>query len=208
MKKQIFYIGGGESFLDYEDFLQRMKTVDLWHLPTEGQGGSVKWISSLGEDLGEEYEVVAPPMPNKQNAKFEEWSVWFERHFEYLKDDAILMGCSLGAMFLAKYLSNNDLPFRPKAVILMAGVYQTHDFVSDDWKDCGDFLIGPEKVRVICEKTNKVIIMHSKDDFLVPFEHGVALSEALAEAEFVVFEDKNHFLIEDFPELVESIKEL
>ena len=50
--------------------------------------------------------------------------------------------------------------------------------------------------------------MHSQDDFVVPYKHGVALSEALPKAEFVTFEDKNHFLVEEFPELVDKIQEL
>lgn len=205
-KQQVFYIHGGESFLKYDDFLDRLKTQDLWHLPTDEEGsGAKKWTSSLAEDLGEGYEVVFPPMPNKQNAKFIEWSLWFERHFEYLEDGAILIGCSLGAMFLAKYLSQNDLPFRPKAVFLMAGAYQVPGFAD---ASCGDFLVKPEEVSVIEKKADHILILHSKDDFVSPYTHGEALSQALPEAEFITFEDKNHFLIEEFPELVERIKAL
>jgi uncharacterized protein len=204
-RQQVFYINGGESFLDYEVYLERLKTRDLWHLPTGETESSKKWTSSLAEELGEGYEVVFPPMPNKQNAKFKEWSIWFERHFDYLRDGAILIGCSLGAMFLAKYLSDNNLPFRPKAIILMAGAYQLPDF-SD--VSCGDFLVEPERVKEIESKVDSVVIMHSKDDFVVPFEHGEALSKALPEAEFIAFEDKNHFLVEELPELVARIKGL
>ena len=202
-KQQVFYIGGGESFLNYDDFLERLKTKDLWHLPKDGEGEQKMWTSSLAEDLGETCEVVFPPMPNKQNAKYGEWSIWFERHFEYLQDGAILIGCSLGAMFLAKYFSEHDVPFRPKAVFLMAGAYQLPGFAD---ASCGNFLIEPERVRGIEKKTDKLVIVHSKDDFVVPFEHGEALSAALPEAEFIAFDDKNHFLIEEFPELAERIR--
>lgn len=207
MKKQqqVLYIHGGESFENHDDFLERLKTAPLWHLPSESTHLAKKWTSSLGEDLGDSYEVVTPPMPNKQNAKFEEWKIWFERHFDYLEDGAILIGYSLGAMFLAKYLSNFDLPFKSRAVILMAGAYKLPNF-SDN--DCGDFLVSPEEVKKVQEKGLKIVIMHSKDDPVVPFEHGEALSEALPEAEFITFEDKNHFLIEEFPELLVRIRGL
>jgi predicted alpha/beta hydrolase family esterase len=205
-KQQVLYIHGGEAFLNHEDFMERLKTIDLWHMPGESAVASTKkWTSSLAEELGDEYEVIMPPMPNKQNAKYEEWSIWFERHFEYLGDGAILMGCSLGAMFLAKYLSNNNLPFKPKAVILMAGLYPSDDIKP---KDCGDFIVHPEDTRPILKKSDRTIIMHSKDDFLVPYQHGEALATALPEAEFITFEDKNHFLIEEFPELIEKIQEI
>lgn len=200
-KQKVFYIHGGESFLEQTDFIERLKVMPLWHMEQKQEIVSKKWTASFAEDMGDEYEVIMLPMPNKQNARFEEWSVWFERHFEYLNEGFILIGCSLGAMFLAKYLSFKKLPIAPKAAFLMAGAYQLPGF-SD--KDCGDFLIKPEDVSL--EQVKKVVIMHSKDDFVVPFEHGEALSKALPDAEFLVFEDKNHFLIPEFPELIEKIK--
>lgn len=203
MKQQVFYIHGGESFLKHENFIERLKTVDLWHMQSGGQDVPKKWTHNLQSELGDGYEVILPPMPNKQNAKFEEWKIWFERHFEHLNEGTVLIGCSLGAMFLAKYLTNHDVPFKPAAIILMAGAYDLPGF-SD--KDCGDFLIKPEEVSILGKKYEKLLILHSKDDFLVPFSHGEALAQALPEAEFVTFEDKNHFLIEEFPELIQKIK--
>ena len=204
-KQQVVYIHGGEAFRNHEDFLERLRTVDLWHVPSEKSHLTKKWNSSLAEDLGDNYEVIAPPMPNKQNAKYEEWSIWFERHFGHLRDGVILLGCSLGAMFLAKYLSQNELPFTPKAVFLMAGAYGLPGF---DDSDCAGFVVKPSEVRELLPKTDHLVIMHSEDDFVVPYEHGKALAEALPEAEFIEFEDKNHFLIEEFPELIEKITSL
>lgn len=202
MKKQVIYIHGGESFLNNDDYIERLKTRPLWHMEQKRSGDvSKKWTASLAEDLGENYEVIMPPMPNRENARFEEWSIWLERHFEYLREGYILIGSSLGAMFLAKFLTHNTLPIHPKAVFLMAGAYALPDF-SD--RDCGDFLIKPEAVTF--NNDYQTIIVHSKDDFVVPFEHGQALSTALPGAEFIVFEDKNHFLIPEFPELIEKIK--
>ena len=200
-KKQVFYIHGGESFLNAEDFIERLRTKPLWHMEQKEGEVSKKWTASFAEDLGSDYEVIMPPMPNGQNARFEEWSIWFERHLKYLNDDCILIGCSLGAMFLAKYLTLNSLPVTPKVVFLMAGAYELPGF-SD--KDCGDFLIKPEEVSL--DGLGEIIITHSKDDFLVPFEHGKALSRALPQAEFITFEDKNHFLIPEFPELISKIR--
>lgn len=205
-KQQVLYIHGGESFHNHEDFLGRLKTAELWHLPKDdGTVPIKKWTSSLQEDLGDQFTVIAPPMPNKQNAKFIEWSIWFERHFEYLKDGAILIGCSLGSMFLARYLSENTLPFKPKAIFLLAGAYALPGF-SD--KDCRDFLVPPETVRALLQKTDNLVIMHSEDDFVVPYEHAVALSKVVPEAEFVSFVDKNHFLIAEFPEIIERLLKL
>lgn len=204
MKQQIFYIHGGDSYSKYESYLEHLRTKEMWHMPKEGESEvSKKWMDTFAEDLGDEYQVISPQMPNKQNAKFQEWSIWFERHFEYLRDGVILIGHSLGAMFLAKYLSQNNLPFKSKAIFLSAGAYK---IPSLDNKDGGDFLVEPQKVRLLLDKTENLLIYHSKDDFVVSYEHGIALSQAIPEAEFVSFEDKNHFLIEEFPELLDKIR--
>jgi len=206
MKKQtVLYIHGGESYQKYEDFLNRLKNAPLWHLPGQDDLGSgKKWTSGFQEALGDAYEVIMPPMPNKQNAKYTEWKIWFERHFEYLAEGTILIGCSLGAMFLARYFSEgNSTPFKPKAIILMAGAYALPGFPDID---CKDFLVEPSNVTPIMDKAEHIIIIHSKDDPVVPYEHGVRLSEALPNAEFITFTDKNHFLIEEFPELVQKIQ--
>jgi len=205
-KQQVMYIHGGESFANHADFIERLQTAPLWHLPKQGATeNSKKWTGTFGEALGETYEVVLPPMPNKQNAKYEEWKIWFERHFEHLTDGAVLIGCSLGAMFFARYFSEGNTPFRPKAVVLMAGAYALPGFPDSD---CKDFLIAPEAVRGVVGKADHIIIMHSTDDPVVPYEHGEALSRAIPEAEFITFTDRNHFLIAEFPELIEIIRKL
>lgn len=205
-KKQVFYIHGGDSFLRYEDFLNQLKTRPLWHMPGQSDvPPGKKWTATLETALGEDWDIIMPPMPNRENAKYEEWKIWFERHFEFLRDGALLIGSSLGAMFLGRYLIENTLPFKAGAVVLMAGAIPV---LGENHSDYGDFLIDIEQVSVITERNNPVVIVHSKDDFVVPFHHGEMLSEAMPDAEFIVFEDKNHFLIPEFPEMIEKIKEL
>ncbi len=206
MKQQVLYIHGGESYEKQGDFLERLHTATLWHLPGQDYiTGGKKWTSTLPEDLGDTFEVIQPPMPNKQNAKYEEWKIWFERHFEYLNDDTILIGCSLGAMFLTKYFIENTVPFRVQALIIMACPIQTGDFPD---KDCGDFLSGISDIPKLSGKAENIYILHSKDDFLVPYEHALKYKAALPEAELVTFEDKNHFLVEELPELIDLIQSL
>lgn len=204
-KKQIVYIHGANAYTQYEAFLNYLRTVPLRGLP--GEECQEKWTSTLVEDLGEDIEVFTPSMPNKQNAKYEEWKIWFERYFEYLHDGAILLGWSQGGIFLVKYLIENKLPFTPKALVLVAAPFEADTF-GDDAEDGGDFVFDTSQLGVLANKTEKVVIMHSKDDFVVPYEHALKYKEALPKAELVTFTDKNHFLVPEFPELVELIKGL
>ena len=113
-KQQVFYIHGGNAYSDYDTFLQHLQTKTIRDLPwTEERK---KWSATLVERLGDSYEVFKPTMPNQVNAKYIEWKIWFERHFEYLRDDVILIGWSQGGYFLSKYLIENDTPFTIKAL--------------------------------------------------------------------------------------------
>lgn len=201
MKQQVFYIHGGDSYSEHDAFLDDLRSRiprDLPNLPRPK-----KWTDTFREDLGEDYEILMPSMPNSQNAKYEEWKIWFERHFEYLEGDVILVGWSLGAMFFVKYLIEETLPFSLKAMVLLAPPFEPIDGESDD---CGDFTFDTDDLDNLAEKVGNIILMHSKDDFVVPYEHGLKYSASLPKAELVTFEDKNHFLIPDFPELIHKIK--
>lgn len=203
-KQQVFYIHGGSSYSRYEDFLEDLRTMPIRDLPGEPEAPK-KWTRTLREDLGEDFEVFMPTMPNKMSAKYEEWKIWFERHFEYLRDGLILLGWSQGGYFLAKYLIENEPPVKIKALLLGAAPFAPDDFGGEDG---GDFAFDTTKAGELSKKAEKILILHSKDDFVVPFSHGERFAAALPEAEFVVFEDKNHFLIEEFPELIAMIKGL
>lgn len=200
-KQQVFYIHGGSSYSKYEDYLETLRSTELRNLPRTM--ALRKWAGVLGEDLGEGYEVFAPSMPNSQNARYEEWKIWFERYFVYLRDDIILVGWSLGGMFLLKYLIENRFPRRLRALFLVASPACPFP---DEAEDCGDFAFPAEKISLLADLAGQVFIFHSKDDPIVPYEHALILKKALPEAELITFSDRNHFLIEEFPEILQKIR--
>lgn len=202
-KQQVFYIHGGGSFSERADFLETLRTREIRNLP--GTEPLKKWTGTFVEDLGEGYEVFTPSMPNSDNARYDEWQIWFERHFEHLHDEVILVGWSLGGMFLAKYLLENELPFSVKALFLIAAPSRSFP---DEREDCAAFGFAPEQISELSNKAPKIYLFHSEDDPIVPYAHALEYQKALPEAELVTFSDKNHFLIEDFPELVKKVREV
>lgn len=110
MMKQIVVIGGGDAFPTYDAYLSFLKNFKAENIDYFKE--TPNWKSSLQEVLGDEYEVLAPRMPNKSNAKYVEWEIWFEKMFPFLNGEVILVGHSLGASFLAKYLSEEQFPKR------------------------------------------------------------------------------------------------
>lgn len=202
MKKQVIFISGGDAFSKHDNFLQDLRTKPVRNLP----GEEVKqfWTTTLVEDLGDEYEVFMPTMPNKQNAKYDEWKIWFERYFEYLRDGVVLVGWSLGGMFLAKYLSEEVVPVKLDKLYLLGAPCGSCD--GENGNDCGSFQFLPQTTHKIYEQVKIIHIMHAKDDFVVPYEHALLYKKHLNKAILHTFDDKNHFLIPDFKELIDSIK--
>jgi len=197
MKKQIIVIHGGDSYKTSEDYLAALKN---WEVTKESFFPKFDWKSNLQSKLGEEYEVLAPRMPNKQNAKYEEWKIWFEKIFPFLEGGVILVGHSMGGLFLAKYLSENTFPKKIKTIFLIAPVYR-------DTEEAANFPITSnlEKVWSQCQNIH---IFQSEDDPLVSMAETEEYKKAWPGAKMHSFQDRGHFRQENFPEIVEEIKKI
>lgn len=204
MKQQLFHIHGGSSFSEHDAFINYLKTRKIQY-PYGVRPD--RWSKFLQSELGDTFEVFTPQMPNLDNSKYEEWKIWFERHFEFLHDGVIIQGWSQGALFLQKYLIENDLPFDPKALILVSP--PVYPFIVEEiGEDGGDFNFDNEKLPIIANKVGEIVLFHSEDDFVVPYDHSLKFKEFVPNAELVSFTDRNHFLQSEFPELVEKIKKI
>ena len=203
MKKQIFFIHGGSAFSSYEAYINQLKTTPVREpYYTEPKK---RWRETLATEFGDSHDVLYPSMPNSHNARYEEWKIWFERYFEYLISDIILIGHSHGGLFLAKYLSENTPPINIVALYLIAAPFSGEDLGDEDG---GDFVFDTSKLENIAKQCGKIYVFHSKDDPIVPVSHGTFYKKALSTAKYIEFEDRGHFLTEEFPELIENIRKL
>lgn len=200
MKQQVFVIHGGTSFDTYEDYLDFIRTRDL---DLEKLRHRFDWKVSLQAELGDTYDVLQPKMPNGTNVRYQEWCIWFERCASLLEDDVILIGHSLGGIFLAKYLSENIFGKRIKATILVAAPYGDTDTV----ESLREFML-PQSLEKFQVQGGPIYLLQSKDDPVVPYVQVEEYQRALPSAHTKIFDDKGHFNQEEFPELVELVKSL
>jgi uncharacterized protein len=199
MKTQIVFIHGGTSFSSQDAFLEYLKTTEL---PDPFQTERPKkWKESIQETFGTTCDIFYPSMPNSANAHYIEWKIWFERYFEHLTGNVILIGHSQGGYFLAKYLSENIPPFPVCALYLISAPYENFDREDD-----GDFSFNPNNLKNIEKTTKDIVLFHSTNDDIVPFSHAERYKNALPTAKFMVFHDRGHFLDPQFPEIIEDIK--
>lgn len=202
MKKQVLFIHGGEVCNSHEEYVENLKTVSLRDVFTHPQQ---RWSLSLRESLGAEFEVCMPVMPNKYDAQYADWKIWFERHLEMFHDGVILVGHSLGGIFLAKYLSENEFPLKIKSLYLIAAVAPEE---SGGLSGVTSFSFNLSDLTNLSKQVQNIHIFQSKDDFVVPFSHAEKYHDALPGSHLHTFEDRGHFLQEEFPELIEEIKGL
>lgn len=198
MKKQVIVIGGGDTFETrekYLDFLHNYE-IDIERYKSD----KTDWKPWLRKKLGKDYEVILPIMPNKTNAQFEEWSIWFDKLIPFLQNNVILVGHSLGGIFLTKYLSENKFPKKIKGVFLVSPVY---DKDSEGYPVLSFTL--PKKLDL---QTKNITIYHSKDDPVVPFSALKNYKNALPAAKVRILGNRGHINQEKFPELAQDILDL
>lgn len=192
--KQIVIIHGGDSFLSYEEYLDDLKNTELdYERLRPGKSWKDAVIAAFPEA-----DILTPSMPNKQNAQYEEWKIMFKKIIPFFGDDVRLVGHSLGAMFLAKYLHEKPLESPVRQLILLAAGYD------DDIHGYGSFAI--KSATGLERSADEVHLFHSKDDFVVPYSELAKFQADLPDAVVHSFDDRNHFLDEEFPELIELLE--
>lgn len=197
--KQIIIIWWWWCFLTKEAFYNALKTRE--YNPFEK---SKNRRERLTEQTEKTYQTIIPTMPCKQNADYIAWKIWFERHFEFFNnEDIILIGHSQWAVFLTKWLSENQFPKQVKQLHLVSWVFDDNDL---DEETIGNFIFDPSNLNNIESQVNHIFIYHSKDDDIVPFRHGEELAKHLPSGNFLIFENRGHFREYNFPELLENIK--
>lgn len=197
--KQVTVIHGGTTFANYDDYLQMLATKTLY---VDRLTYKPMWKELLQEELGNDYQVLLPKMPNATNARYSEWKVWFSHLTEVITDDCILVGHSMGAIFLAKYLSENEFPRSIKATILVAAPYN-----DDSGEDLNDFKL--EAVSdLFRSQAGKVVFFFGSDDPVISQTEIQNYKNDLPTAEFNILPAPDHFVRADFPELATLLKNI
>jgi uncharacterized protein len=201
MKSQILLVHGGDTFNTYEEYFSFLAEfpieIDQYRVK------KVSWKRGLPDVLGTDYEVIAPDMPSKGNAKYAEWKLWFEKFFPYLDSKVILVGHSLGGTFLAKYLSENEFPKTVRALFMVSSPFDDRDA---DYS-LADFTL-PKNLSLLAHQAQKIFLYYSRDDRVVPFADLKKYQSALPNAIAKIFTDRGHFNQETFPELVHDIQSI
>jgi hypothetical protein len=197
-KTQILMIHGGMTFKNKKDYLHYLKTRRV------SLEKRINWAGDyIDRELAKNFVTIKPRMPQQDDAKYEEWKIYFERFLPLLKKDFIMIGGSLGGIFLAKYLSENKLPKKALSTYLVCAPFNnTHS----DEDLVGGFKLKSD-LSLIEKNTKKLTMLFSADDECVPVYHAKQYRKKIPNANVIIYKSKNgHFNVPTFPEIIKMIK--
>ncbi|MAZ56222.1 hypothetical protein CL653_00315 [bacterium] len=197
-KGQVLFIHGGDSFIAKEEYYQFLRSREVNPYEEKPE----KWRDNLATNLekaGLEYLFVS--MPDKWNADYTAWSIWFEKYLPYLDESPnIFIGHSLGASFLLKYLTKNKLEVAVAQLHLVAPAV---GFVETE--GLGEFASNESDFALLLGQVGEIHIYHSTDDEIVDYQDSTELVKVLPQAQLHTFTDRGHFLAPEFPEIETEI---
>lgn len=180
-----------------------MKKIFIIHgLSGSPNGGWRPWLMSELEK--KDLYACALAMPSPDTPTVEEWCKEIDRHI-YPEDEVYLIGHSLGATAILRYLEKEDA--RPIAgTILVSGPFHlTHN------KKLETFLNRAFDFDTIKKKCTFFTIIHGDNDTVVPVNDGKQFAEKL-NCPFIVIEDGKHLNGSagwfQLPECLKAIEEM
>ncbi len=191
-------VHGGMTFKNEKDYLRYLRTKKI------STSKKVRWVPGyLEKALGKKFEVISPRMPLQDFARYRDWAVLFKRYLALLKGEFILVGSSLGGVFLAKYLSENKLQKKALSVYMVCPPFD-NTLIGEDL--VGGFNLKSD-LSLIEKNCKNLYLMFSRDDDVVPVAHADKYRKKLPNARIIVYRSKNgHFDIPKFPEIIRLIK--
>ena len=167
----------------------------------EAFGEDETLVRSLREALGPDFAVEYPEMPDADAPEFAKWRDRISEELSALDGEVILVGHSLGASTLLKYLSEERVEKPIAGLFLIATPY----WGTEDWE--AEYALR-EGFPVTLPEDVPVFLYHSRDDEWVPFAHLALYAGQLPRATVREFEGRGHQFGDDLSEVAEDIARL
>jgi len=157
--------------------------------------------ASLQRALGPGYDVQCPQMPDEENSPYPEWKAEIDSRFAAMRGAVALVGHSVGASVLLKYLCDTKPAPNVTGLFLIAAPYWG---ASDFWS-C-DELTLPGDAAARLDGDWPLILYQSRDDEVVPFAHMALYAARLPRAQVREFDGRGHQFRNDLSEVAADIQ--
>ena len=171
-----------------------------------GEGTHDEWdnklVASLEAELGPQYAVRYPRMPDEGEPQYATWKAALFELFDELEDNAILVGHSIGATFLIHALAEHRPKRKWGAVLLIAPPFLGEGgWTGDETDPVSDFA---QQLRADVP----LFIYHGAADAEVPPDHMALYAGAIPHATTRTLADRDHQLNNDLGDLARDICEI
>ena len=143
------------------------------------------WLKNELEKKG--FEVIVPKFPTPLNQTLESWMRVIQKYENKINEDTVLIGHSLGAVFILNYLELANKKI--KAAFLVAGY---HKLLTNEFYELNKTFVYKEfdfeKIRRNCKK---FFVIASDNDQYIPLETNKELASLLS-ADFKVIHNGGH----------------
>ncbi len=145
------------------------------------------WLKSKLEKLG--CRVFVPKFPTPKNQTLEKWLKIFEKYKQYLNENSILIGHSLGPAFLLNVLEKLNKPVKAAFFVSgFAGLLGNPGFDKIN-KTFVDKSFNWKRIKQNCKK---FYVFHSDNDPYVPLKKAQELAKNL-DVSVILVKNAGHF---------------
>lgn len=154
------------------------------------------WLLKELKDRG--VEVIAPKLPLEGEPSPLECVEALIQAVGQLDDQTVIVGHSLGGVVALRYLEAAEAASTPRAVILVGSPWLIKN------EKIKSFFLSDFDYDVVMWKAKEFVIVHDKEDKLVPFDHAQKYAKMLG-GELVATEGQDHFMEAEYPILLDVI---
>jgi predicted alpha/beta hydrolase family esterase len=179
VKRQVLFVQGGGA-----------RVHDEW---------DSKLVESLTRELGPDYEVRYPRMPNEADPGYAAWKGPLEKELANLNDGTIAVGHSIGGTILINVLAERAPERKLGAIVLVAAPFVGEGgWPADDWQPERD-LGGKLPAGV------PIYIFHGLADDTAPPAHADLYKHAIPQAHLCRLPGRDHQLNNDLREVAHAL---
>lgn len=154
------------------------------------------WLAAQLKEQG--FEVIAPKLPLEGEPDALACIDALVTAVGRLDEKTIIVGHSLGAVLALRYLEAAEAASTPRAVILVGAPWQTKS------EKIKNLFLSEFDYDVVAWKAKEFVVIHDKEDQLVPFDHAQKFQKML-NAELIEASGADHFMDAQYPILLQTI---
>lgn len=144
------------------------------------------------------HDVIIAILPNPETPDRDEWTKALLDQVGPIDSDTIVLGHSLGGAAALRFLEAAEARSTPHALVLVATPWMIQ---SEQFRG---FFMTELDYEVLMWKAAKTVVMHAKDDPMIPFDHAEKYAKVL-HARLIAAETGGHFQGEQYQIILDTV---